>query len=202
MPPGSFLKHALQTPPPSEKSDRYTTPLPDDDNCDAEVQSSWWGPSAMLVDAPTSGIADVEIYRRVRHGLLLHPGGMHIYIMPTHFESAICKEISELREKVSLSGGMFAKDIFHSKVVLTKVWREKRARLDLRTCGVYTETLESEDECFWKVKIGPETISVVNVEWLEDSWRSGHILSMDEYVVHHGRVLRYENSTLKIAEPI
>ncbi|KAH0024795.1 hypothetical protein KCU78_g4939, partial [Aureobasidium melanogenum] len=191
-----------QTPPPSKRPERYTSE-PSSENtspsnleksltsiCGNTSASSWWGPSAMLLDdEPTTDLGEVEVYRRVRHGLLLHPAGMHIYIMPTHFESATCKEICDLRKKVSLSGGMFVQDISKAKLILTRVWRERRAMLDLRTRGIKTKVEESEDECFWKVQIGPDTISVVNLEWLEDSWKAGRILDMDEYVVHHGRVV-------------
>jgi len=202
MSQSTYPTNTLQTPPASEQSYRYvqtplskkegTSPLEDQSTvqCDATQKQSWWGPSAMLLDdSPSAASTDTEIYRRVRHGLLLHPAGMHMFIMPSHFKSATCHEINELRRKISLSGGMFARDVQHAKLIITKVWRENRARLDLRTCGILTEAQRHEDGCYWNIEIGSDTVSVVNVEWLEDSWKAGHILSMNDYVVHHGRVI-------------
>jgi hypothetical protein len=41
-------------------------------------ESKWWSPSAMLPsDQRGVEIADPDLYRRVRHGLLLHPAGMN-----------------------------------------------------------------------------------------------------------------------------
>lgn len=209
MSQSTYPTTTLHTPPASEQSYRCIhtpppqstgiSPLEDPSTiqCDATNKQSWWSPSAMLLDdSPDAASTNTErIYRRVRHELLLHPAGMHMFIMPTHFESATCHEILDLRRKIFLSGGLFVTDVHHAKLIITKVWRERRAKLDLRTCGIFTEAQRSEDDCFWNIEIGPDTVSVVNVEWLEDSWKAGRILSMNNYVVYHGRVIPATSKT-------
>src|SRR5438874_1700276 len=65
-----------------------------------------------------------------------------IFVLPTHLG---LDELHALEESLVQHGAMLTYDIFEAKIVLGQIRQAKRAALELRSRGVWTEELSVQD---------------------------------------------------------
>lgn len=106
-----------------------------------------------------------------------------MFLMPSHFEA---EESSNFRLRFFRSGGRLG-DINEATIILTKVCKVRRAKLDLRSLKIWTEDKDLQD-----AKPEKDVITVVNVNWIHKSWEAEKLLPISDYLVYRG---------LRIPEP-
>ncbi|KAJ5824588.1 DNA polymerase family X [Penicillium robsamsonii] len=169
-----------------------------------------------------------------------------IFILPTHLS---LEELDEIEGRLIDYGGRLTYDIAEAGLVLGKVERAKRAALELRTRGTWTEELvpssasksigvepsskrrrtdqydgtkdvpveiidlstESEGESGATNRHGPSknpipepkveeiknSVTVLKLEWMDTSIKSGKCVSQDPFVVYRGRKIPSPPPTTK-----
>lgn len=105
-----------------------------------------------------------------------------MFLMPSHFTQ---EESINFRCQFLNSAGQLEPEIHGARFILTKVRTVKRAKLDLRNSNVWTEDIEPGND-------NDNVLTVINLDWLLESWKAEKLLSIDNFVVYRGR---------KIAKP-
>ncbi|KAI2643281.1 Nucleotidyltransferase [Xylaria nigripes] len=125
-----------------------------------------------------------------------------IFLLSTHFEP---DELSKLESEIPT----LTYDISKAEIVLGKVAKKPRARLELRARGLFTQEVNHRDDDQPSslanslppgegIRDGHETaksisrvddsvVEVVRLAWFTDSLVKGKVLPVDEYLVYRGR---------------
>lgn len=131
-----------------------------------------------------------------------------VFVLSTHLSLA---ELHDVEERLLSRGARLTYDIAEAGLVLGKVGQKKRAALELRARGVWTEEsarkeVEADDENHGDDDDGPgedaeDVIKVVRLVWLDKCLETGAVLPIHPFLVYQARKTARATATATKPQP-
>ncbi|EEQ31677.1 putative DNA-directed DNA polymerase [Microsporum canis] len=125
-----------------------------------------------------------------------------IFVLPTHIS---LEELHSIESILSRCGAPLTYDITEARLAIGKVSHEKRAVLELRSKGLWTESVplvtEVEETARKRRRLDDDdkSIQVVNLNWIHESLKAKRPLPIDPFIVYQGHTIP-KPPTLTIGE--
>ncbi|KAK2871893.1 hypothetical protein FQN49_002717 [Arthroderma sp. PD_2] len=113
-----------------------------------------------------------------------------IYVLPTHIS---LEELHAIEEILSRCGAPLTYDITEARLAIGKVSHKKRAALELRSKGLWTEdailSMEVPEPPHKRPRLEDNNndIIVVKLNWIHESLKARESLPLDPFIVYRGR---------------
>ncbi|RMJ22786.1 hypothetical protein PHISP_06343 [Aspergillus sp. HF37] len=109
-----------------------------------------------------------------------------VFVLSTHLS---LPELHDVEERLLSRGARLTYDIAEAGLVLGKVGQKKRAALELRARGVWTEGADEHDDDDDEMvdSSGGDDVKVVRLAWLDQCLEKGAILPIHPFLVYQAR---------------